>query len=972
MKNSKIKEIQEEIFKNISDEESDDSLEFIGAILKIAETISPEKGIDYFSEGEIQEFKTEILQGATPQIFKDYFTEEQIKQISDTIKEDLVEKVTPIKGVDYFDGAKGKDGKDADETVIVSKVLKQVPKPEEIKPNEIVTKLNTLENVLEAKVIKDLPNLKDFIAQIKDGKLLELRDIKGARLDMNDQRWHGGGIQNITDLIQAGTNITITGTGTDSDPYIINGSASGVTSLNGLTGAVTLAAGTNISLVPVGNTITINATDTDTGITQLTGDVTAGPGSGSQVATLATVNSNVGSFTYASITVNAKGLITAASSGSAPEVPLTFSTGLTRTVNTITANISTGIAGGQTAIGGTASGNNLTLSSTSHATKGKILFGTSAYDEVNNYLGIGTATPASRVDITTNSLGVTQTDTSGLALINTTAATSGTQQISPAVRWRGFGWKTDATAASQAVNFRSYVLPVLGTANPTGTWVLQSSINTAAYTDRMTISSTGEAMLNSAPYTSTGHSGLWIKSNIANAGAGNNGGGIILGAPTSNGVAQTDGAAIFGRQFGSDPDNTGIVFAVRSDSNTSARNEIMTMYYDSAASPTYRFTIGSGTTPSGLFAVGGDITTTAWMRPDLGFYNDFMFVGDVNAIGAWADAYVLLHAVGAIDTDVYNYCKGTLIVQRQTSIQSDAVVKIQTNTTNGGAWTGFIEVLQNDPGTLTVELVECTYGGETYAAIKFSGTMPRNGSWFFGIRNSVGNAVTEITAINGALISGVTVKNSISVNSNLTSVISSFANYNVVKNLNVGLDSAPTARVLLPAGTATANTAPLRFTSGTNLTVAVAGAVEYDGTQLYFSPSTTRNALIQDNGTRLTSGRVPFAGTNGYLQDDSDMTFSGSRLTVTDLTSTNAPIVSSLTAGRVVFAGASKELVDDADFTFVTDTLTVTKIVGTTSVKVGTAAGYISSDGSTGATGTFLSADAKIVTVKDGIITSIV
>lgn len=91
-----------------------------------------------------------------------------------------------------------------------------------------------------------------------------------------------------------------------------------VSSLNGLTGDVVLAAGTNISLVPVGNTITINATDTDTGITELTGDVTAGPGSGSQVATLATVNSNVGSFTNASLTVNAKGLVTAASSGVAP------------------------------------------------------------------------------------------------------------------------------------------------------------------------------------------------------------------------------------------------------------------------------------------------------------------------------------------------------------------------------------------------------------------------------------------------------------------------------------------------------------------------------------------------------------------------------------------------------------------------------------------------------------------------------
>lgn len=48
-------------------------------------------------------------------------------------------------------------------------------------------------------------------------------------------------------------------------------------------------------------------------ITALTGDVTAS-GPGSVAATLATVNGNVGSFTLSNITVNAKGLITAASS----------------------------------------------------------------------------------------------------------------------------------------------------------------------------------------------------------------------------------------------------------------------------------------------------------------------------------------------------------------------------------------------------------------------------------------------------------------------------------------------------------------------------------------------------------------------------------------------------------------------------------------------------------------------------------
>lgn len=54
-------------------------------------------------------------------------------------------------------------------------------------------------------------------------------------------------------------------------------------------------------------------------VAELSGDITT---SGSNATTLATVNSNVGSFTYSSITVNGKGLVTAASSGAAPVTTL--------------------------------------------------------------------------------------------------------------------------------------------------------------------------------------------------------------------------------------------------------------------------------------------------------------------------------------------------------------------------------------------------------------------------------------------------------------------------------------------------------------------------------------------------------------------------------------------------------------------------------------------------------------------------
>lgn len=86
---------------------------------------------------------------------------------------------------------------------------------------------------------------------------------------------------------------------------------------------------------------------------------------------------SAGSYTYASLTVDAEGHLTAASSGTAP-VALTAGTGITFVGGTaVTSNLSTGVSGGQSAIGGTASGNSLTLLSTTNATKGQILIGPS-------------------------------------------------------------------------------------------------------------------------------------------------------------------------------------------------------------------------------------------------------------------------------------------------------------------------------------------------------------------------------------------------------------------------------------------------------------------------------------------------------------------------------------------------------------------------------------------------------------------
>lgn len=147
---------------------------------------------------------------------------------------------TPIKDVDYFDGSDGYspipgvDFEVPDEKKIYNSLLEQIPEPIQGErgkagkdgspdsPEQIIDKVNTLEGVLEPKVLKGYFSIDDVVQTIKKNKSIETRDIKGMPINMNDQRWHGGGISNITNLIVAGTNIVITGSGTSSDPYIIS------------------------------------------------------------------------------------------------------------------------------------------------------------------------------------------------------------------------------------------------------------------------------------------------------------------------------------------------------------------------------------------------------------------------------------------------------------------------------------------------------------------------------------------------------------------------------------------------------------------------------------------------------------------------------------------------------------------------------------------------------------------------------
>ncbi len=87
--------------------------------------------------------------------------------------------------------------------------------------------------------------------------------------------------------------------------------------------------------------------------------------------------------------------------------------------------------------------------------------------------------------------------------------------------------------------------------------------------------------------------------------------------------------------------------------------------------------------------------------------------------------------------------------------------------------------------------------------------------------------------------------------------------------LSIGTLTGATARLHTAAGSASANTAPLKLTSGPVMTAPEVGAVEFT-TDDFFATITTgaaRKGFVLDDGTRLTSGKIPVATTNGRLID---------------------------------------------------------------------------------------------------------
>ena len=128
-----------------------------------------------------------------------------------------------------------------------------------------------------------------------------------------------------------------------------------------------------------------------------------------------------------------------------------------------------------------------------------------------------------------------------------------------------------------------------------------------------------------------------------------------------------------------------------------------------------------------------------------------------------------------------------------------------------------------------------TSGTFTYAVNGYStayGLYNGASEWYTAPSGTAGSALTftEIMALSNT--------GGLSLGTSYVSTDPGAGNMIISGKLGIGTTS-PTARLHLAAGTATAGTAPLKLTSGVNLTTAEAGVFEYNGTNLFFTRSGT-------------------------------------------------------------------------------------------------------------------------------------
>jgi hypothetical protein len=130
--------------------------------------------------------------------------------------------------------------------------------------------------------------------------------------------------------------------------------------------------------------------------------------------------------------------------------------------------------------------------------------------------------------------------TDALVLLNSTVATSSTQEYAPRLHLEGTGWKSSAPTGSQEVDWIAQVVPVSGSSAPTSYLDFEDGLANAGYASDLDLFSSGGATIGISSPTDPGVGVLNINTGIQINGAATTG--TIL---EGNGTVFTASAALF-------------------------------------------------------------------------------------------------------------------------------------------------------------------------------------------------------------------------------------------------------------------------------------------------------------------------------------------------------------------------------------------------------------------------------------------
>jgi hypothetical protein len=239
--------------------------------------------------------------------------------------------------------------------------------------------------------------------------------------------------------------------------------------------------------------------------------------------------------------------------------------------------------------------------------------------------------------------------------------------------------------------------------------------------------------------------------------------------------------------------------------------------------------LGDVTTPSNTTADGGGITLKGLTDKTLNW---------VNSTSAWTSS----EDFNLLTGKVYEI-NGTTVLSGSTlgsGVTASSLTSVGTIAT--GTWSA-TEIAVNRGGT----------GQTTYT----------NGQLLIG--NTTGNTLAKATLT--GTTDQITVTNG--AGSITLSTPQSIATTSTVQFGNIGVGVSPTAALHLKAGTASANTAPIKVNSGTNLSSIEQGAVEFNGSTFFTSPQSTYRGLVPavtfTSGLSASNGVTIAAATNYVL-----------------------------------------------------------------------------------------------------------